>query len=443
MIKKYIKQIMIATYKTVLYFIILGVFIILMGRVNPSLVKLTRTSVIVVFAFSLVTIMMIPVYGNFEIGQRKSKPVFFSTVVSIFMADAAAFLVLVIMGINQYSGKLLFTKGLLFLAATFGVQLFISWFAAHFGNEFYFMIHEPAQTILIQNESTVSRKVVDYILSHDKQFELVNIYDLPQLKEIEFKDVDSIFSVGMGNDFENQLIEYCYYHDINLFHDSDVYDMFAGDTKTRVIDDILMNYYPREKITFFQKIIKRLIDIFASIIFLVVASPIFLIVAIAIRLDDGGPIFYKQERLTKNNRIFKIIKFRSMKLNSGNTPVQNNDDRITKVGHTLRRYRIDEIPQFINILMGDMSLVGPRPESIEIMANILEDVPEFEYRLKVKGGLTGYAQIFGKYNTSPRQKILLDMKYIESFSIVNDIKLILQTFSVFFKSDSTEAFEED
>lgn len=441
MIKKYLKQIMIAAYKIILYVILLSAFIILMGNVNPSLLKLTRTSVIVVFAFSLVSIMMIPVYGNFEIGQRKSKPVFFSTVISIFMADAVAFLVLIIMGINQYSGKLLFTKGLLFLLGTFMLQLFISWFAAHLGNDFYFMMYDPMRTILIQNDSTILRKIEKYILSHDKQFELIKIYTYPQFDSIDFANIDNVVSIGMGTDFENQLIEYCYYHDIELFHDSDVYDMFAGDTKTRVIDDILMNYYPSEKITFVQKILKRLMDIAASIIFLIVASPVFIFVAIAIRLDDHGPIFYKQERLTKNNRVFKIIKFRSMKLNSGNTPVQDNDDRITKIGHKLRKYRIDEFPQFLNILRGDMSLVGPRPESIEIMANILEDVPQFEYRLKVKGGLTGYAQIFGKYNTSPRQKILLDMKYIESFSIVNDIKLILQTFSVFFKADSTEAFE--
>lgn len=437
------KEILISLYKIILYSLLLSVFALLMSRVNPSLLKLTRTSVIVFSAFSLVSIMMIPVYGNFEIGHRKSKPVFFSTVVSLLIADTITYVVLIIMGINQFPIQLMLTKGLFYLSITFLVQLFIAWFAAHLGNDIYFKMYDPMPTIIIENDKKIHCKIEKYILSHDKQYNLINTYSNVRLKDINFINIENVISIGMGSDFENNLIEYCYYNDIDLLHDSDVYDMFSGDTKTRVIDDILMNYYPKEKMTFMQVILKRMIDVLGSFIFLILVSPLFLVIAIAIKIDDGGPVFYRQERLTKDRKVFRIIKFRSMKLNSGNTPVRENDNRITKTGHLLRKYRVDELPQFLNILKGDMSLVGPRPESVEIMAEIVEDVPEFEYRLKVKGGLTGYAQIFGKYNTSPKQKILLDLKYIESISVINDIKLILQTIGVFFKGDSTEAFEED
>ena len=131
-----------------------------------------------------------------------------------------------------------------------------------------------------------------------------------------------------------------------------------------------------------------------------------------------------------------------MKENVQNYSATSDDDRITSVGKVLRKLRIDELPQILNILKGDMSTVGPRPEMLKNVCDYTEALPEFAYRLRVKAGLTGYAQIAGKYNTSPKDKLILDLMYIENYSIWRDIKLILQTLIVFFKSDSTEAFGE-
>lgn len=192
----------------------------------------------------------------------------------------------------------------------------------------------------------------------------------------------------------------------------------------------------------FEKIVKRAFDIFASLLLLIITSPIMLITAIAIKVNDGGNIFYRQARLTENGKEFNIVKFRSMVMNAedltGVVLAKVDDDRITSVGKIIRKYRIDELPQMINILKGDMSFVGPRPERTEIYDDITKTMPEFDYRLCVKAGLTGYAQIYGKYNTTLRDKLLLDLYYIEKYSLVEDLKLLLLTFKVIFKSDSTE-----
>ena len=196
-----------------------------------------------------------------------------------------------------------------------------------------------------------------------------------------------------------------------------------------------------------ERISKRLIDVIGSLILLVLVSPILLLVAIAIKIEDRDDIFYKQVRLTKGGRKFKIYKFRSMVMNAesqtGAILAKENDDRITRVGRFIRKTRLDEFPQLINILKGEMSFVGPRPERPEIFEEITETMPEFAYRLVVKAGLTGYAQIYGKYNTSLRDKLLLDLYYIENYSLIDDIKLILLTIKIIFNKEAAEGIKEE
>ena len=172
-----------------------------------------------------------------------------------------------------------------------------------------------------------------------------------------------------------------------------------------------------------------------------------LIVAVAIKLYDGGPVLFKQERCTINGKIFKIHKFRSMIVDAEkegkSIPATEHDPRITPVGNIIRKLRIDELPQMIDILQGNMSIVGPRPERVEHVEAYTEDIPEFKYRLKVKGGLTGYAQIYGKYNTTAYDKLKLDLMYIQNYSLRLDIRLIFMTVKIMFMKESTEGFEKD
>lgn len=195
-----------------------------------------------------------------------------------------------------------------------------------------------------------------------------------------------------------------------------------------------------------QKIVKRLLDIAISAVGLLITSPLFLLIAISIKCTDRGPVFYKQKRLTQGGKEFKIYKFRTMiqDAEKGGRAVlaRDEDDRILPVGKILRRLRLDELPQLWNILKGDMSMVGPRPERPELMAEIVEEIPEFVYRLKVKAGLTGYAQVYGKYNTTAYDKLKLDLTYIRHYSIFLDLKLILMTPKVMFLKESTEGVKE-
>lgn len=188
--------------------------------------------------------------------------------------------------------------------------------------------------------------------------------------------------------------------------------------------------------------IKRVFDIVISLLGIVVLSPIMLVVAIAIKINDGGSIIYKQERLTKDGKKFKILKFRSMKEDAEADGVarlaSEDDDRITKVGKVLRMVRLDELPQLFNILVGDMSFVGPRPERPELAEELEEEIPAFNLRLQVKAGLTGYAQVYGKYNTDPLDKLKLDLMYINKMNVFMDLQLIFGTVKILFIKDSTE-----
>ena len=192
---------------------------------------------------------------------------------------------------------------------------------------------------------------------------------------------------------------------------------------------------------------KRVIDIVVSLIAAIILSPVFLITAIAIKATDHGPVFYKQVRLTKDGKEFKILKFRSMRVDAEKDGVARlstgeNDSRITPVGKIIRACRVDELPQLFNILIGDLSIVGPRPERPEIASQYCEEMPEFALRLQAKAGLTGYAQVYGKYNTTPYDKLTMDLMYIAHPSIVEDLKIMLATVKILFLPESTEGIAE-
>lgn len=221
--------------------------------------------------------------------------------------------------------------------------------------------------------------------------------------------------------------------------------ILEGCTYRSFVDTPLLKFeYRHIKVT--GAFFKRMNDIIFSALLLIMLSPVLLIVAIAIKLEDHGPVFYVQKRCTLNERVFNILKFRSMIVDAeknGFVPCVDRDPRITRVGAFIRKTRIDELPQLVNILKGDMSFVGPRPERIEHVAKYEEELPEFFYRHTVKGGLTGNAQVFGKYNTSAYDKLRLDMTYIVDRSFLTDLKLILLTIRTVFTPESTTGFSKE
>lgn len=245
----------------------------------------------------------------------------------------------------------------------------------------------------------------------------------------------------------NQILKFCYGRSIRVYMMPKISDVIMmGAEELHVFDTPLL--LTREySLTMEERFIKRMIDIICSSLLLIIASPIMLLTAIAIKVYDRGPVLYKQVRCTQGQREFYIMKFRSMCTDAEKDGVarlaKKNDDRITPIGKFIRKCRIDELPQLINILRGDMSFIGPRPERPEIIAQYIEVMPEFVYRMKVKAGLAGFAQVYGKYNTSPYDKLKLDLTYIENYSLLLDLKLMLLTLKILFLPDSTEGVESE
>lgn len=259
-------------------------------------------------------------------------------------------------------------------------------------------------------------------------------------------DYDAVIIVDVRAELRNDILKFCYQNGIRTYLSPKITDIIMrGATKITLFDTPLM-LIRSKGLTLSQRTFKRLFDILLSLLAMVVAAPIMLITALAIKIEDGGPVFYKQKRVTINGKVFEILKFRSMIVDAekdGNTrPAVDRDPRITRVGNVIRAIRVDELPQILNILKGDMSIVGPRPERVENVQEYTKDFPEFAFRLKVKGGLTGYAQIYGKYNTSAYDKLRLDMEYIENYSLMLDIKLVLTTLRILMSKESTEGFDK-
>ena len=257
---------------------------------------------------------------------------------------------------------------------------------------------------------------------------------------------DAVIINDVPADLRNDILKFCYRNKIRAYLTPKVTDIIVRGAEGIHLFDTPLLLVKGMGLTPVQLLIKRIMDLVVCLLLMVPATPIMLLIALAIKLEDGGPVFYKQARATLNNEVFDILKFRSMIVDAEKAgksiPAKGNDPRITKVGRFIRATRLDELPQLLNIIKGDMSLVGPRPERVEHMHKYGKMVPEFDFRTKVKGGLTGYAQIYGKYNTSPYDKLRLDMMYIEHYSLMLDIKLILLTLRIIFSKESTEGFSK-
>ncbi|MCR4892649.1 MAG: sugar transferase [Lachnospiraceae bacterium] len=244
----------------------------------------------------------------------------------------------------------------------------------------------------------------------------------------------------------NPLVKYCYENSKRIYVMPKITDIILNGSSPVHLFDTPLLLTEGNPLEYEERILKRIMDIILSLILIVVTSPIMLLTALAVKLCDGGPVFYKQVRCTRNFKEFKIIKFRSMIVNAeskgGAMLARQHDPRITPVGRFIRKCRIDELPQLFNVIKGDMSFVGPRPERPEFVRQFMETMPEFVFRMKVRAGITGYAQLYGKYNTRPYDKLKFDLYYIEQYSIWLDIKLMILTFKIIFSLESTEGTKE-
>ena len=258
---------------------------------------------------------------------------------------------------------------------------------------------------------------------------------------------DAVLLNDLPSKTKNKLLKICYEMFKRVYFVPKISDVLVKNSQELNLIDTPIFLNRNNGVNPLRRFIKRFFDLVLSALAIVILSPILIITAIAIKVEDGGPVFFRQERVTIGGKRFMILKFRSMIVDAEKDgrphPAGEKDDRITRVGHFIRAVRIDELPQLINILKGEMSIVGPRPERWEHVEKYTKDIPEFPFRLHMKGGLTGYAQVYGKYNTTALDKLKLDLLYITNYSILLDVQIIFETIKILVHKDSTEGFTNE
>ena len=320
-----------------------------------------------------------------------------------------------------------------------GVLIYIA------GNAVYFKLRPPRAALAILANPEDDQRVLRKFLKESRRYRIAAYVHESDGWERITRAIDAqplVLMFGHGTyELRSRVVRYCYETEKRLLMIPTVDEIFINNAEKCQIDDIPAFLFRNRQMTNEQRIIKRCVDIVGSALGLLVLSPLMLLTAAAIRLHDGGPVFFRQTRVTKDGREFQLIKFRSMVVDAekrGPELAAVRDPRVTPVGRWIRMLRIDELPQLFNILRGDMSIVGPRPERPELVEEYCRVYPEFRYRLKVKAGLTGYAQVFGRYNTLFEDKVKLDLLYIQHFSLIFDFYIMISTIKILFMPSSTE-----
>ena len=396
--------------------------------------------ILVVAIYAVLMIVFTRMYGGMKIGYYRNTEIIFSQIFATVLVNVITYL-------EDSLMMLRLVKVHYFLIMT-GVDLLIiiAWnFVASY---IYRCIFSPRQMLLIHGDRPFDDIIRKFNARKDK-FDICKCISYREGYEKLFKEIleryDAVVLWDIPVDVRNKILKYCYGRSIRVYIMPKISDVILKGADQMNLFDTPILLVREYNLTIEQRFFKRMSDIICALILIVIGSPFMLLTALAVKLYDGGPILYKQIRCTTNNQEFKIMKFRSMRMDAEKDGVarlaSKHDDRITPVGKFIRKVRLDELPQLFNILKGEMSFIGPRPERPEIIRQYLEIMPEFQYRTKVKAGLAGYAQVYGKYNTTPYDKLKLDLYYIENYSLWMDVKLMFLTLKILLTPDSTEGVE--
>ena len=396
---------------------------------------------VVILSFVLLFTVFSSLYGAFKIGISRIHEIIYSFSLATVFTNAVMYLEL-----SLIARELVAIPPILIGIA---YQIIVVAICSFCANTIYFKLYPPRRVVAIFGDDISGFELIKKMGKISERFQIerglnVNTTDLGEIKR-QIDKCEAVVICGIDKNLQKKIISYCYTHEKRTYLLPDVTDIIISNSYNIQISDTPVLMSRNRGLTLEQRILKRTMDLIISAVAIIITSPIMLICAIAIKLDDGGPILFKQNRITINGKIFNVLKFRSMIVDAdkdGAKKAVSDDERITRVGKIIRACRMDELPQLFNILRGDMSLVGPRPERIENVYEYSQKYPEFELRHRVKGGLTGFAQLYGKYNTSPEDKLHMDLIYVETYSLLLDIKLLILTFKVLFMRESTEGFSE-
>lgn len=413
--------------------------------VNVMLDKtyIMKGNFLVIGVYALIITYFISFFGGFKIGVNKKSNVIISQIIGLLISNGIYFIVTVMMaGYMSYIPKFLCYYG-----CTFVVQAVLVTIISYLFMTLYYKVFPPYKVLNIKgnHENNLAFKFASRNDKYNVAGEISFDADIAEIDKM-VDDYDAILINDVPSEKRNRILKICFAKGKRVYITPKISDIIIRSADTLAVFDTPLLLANNSTLNITERVIKRAFDIFLSAFGLIILSPLMILISLAIFIYDRGPVFYRQTRYTKNGKTFRILKFRSMIPNAEKDGVARlaaeKDDRITPVGKFIRATRLDELPQFFNILSGDMSFVGPRPERPEIADEYEKELPEFAFRLRVKAGLTGYAQIFGKYNTTSYDKLKLDMIYVENCSLMMDLKLLLLTLKVIFMKESTEGLEE-
>ena len=381
-------------------------------------------------------------YGALRIGYHKNVELIISQLMGTFIVNFITYF--------QLSLLCLQLMNVVYYLPMTVIQLLWAALWTIISNAVYRSIFPPRELLLVHGDRPIDSIVSKFATRKDK-FTISKTMNVSEgvekicLEALERYDAVVIWDIPV--DDRNKILKFCYGKSIRVYIMPKISDVIlSGAEQLHFFDSplLLTREYP---LKVEERFLQRFIDILFSVLLIIITFPFMIITALLVKCYDGGPILYKQVRCTIDEKEFKIVKFRSMRVDAEKDGVaclaKKNDDRITPIGKFIRRVRLDELPQLFNILKGEMSFIGPRPERPEIIKQYMEVMPEFAYRMKVKAGLAGYAQVYGKYNTTPYDKLKLDLCYIEHYSVWLDLKLMLLTLKVLFTPDATEGVKEE
>ena len=395
---------------------------------------------VLIAIYGLMFAMFAKLYGGLKVGYLKRVDVFYSPTLALLCTNVVEYFEITL--INRWflsPGPMIEMTGLQLI-------LIIIWI---WGSRYiYSKLYRARKLLVIYGDRDPGDDLIHKMNSRKDKYDISGkVHSSVGEREIHklMRNYDGVIIWDLPSMERNRYLKYCFAHSIRCYVSPKISDIILmGSDRIHLFDTPLL-MSRNMGLSIDQRAAKRVMDMVISGIGIVITSPIMLIIALAVKLYDRGPVFYFQERLTVGGRSFMICKFRSMCVDSeknGARLASKHDSRITPVGKVLRNLHLDELPQLFNVFKGDMSLVGPRPERKTIMREYEKELPEFYYRLKVKAGLTGYAQVYGKYNTTPYDKLKLDLFYIENYSFLLDIKLIFMTVKIFFQKEVSEGVDD-
>lgn len=400
-----------------------------------------RGNWVVIAIFAMLYLVYGRVYDAFKVSLYRISEMVYSQVLALLLSDAILYVVIWLLNKDIPAVWPL----LLCIVA----QSLVAAVWSYLAHKWYFKTFPPRRTAIIYDRRAGMEQLIrEYGL--EKKFQVVTtvqVDDCFRSKMQIMNGIQVVFLCGIHSHERNLILKHCVAQDIQVYMLPRIGDLLISGAKPMHLFHLpvlqVTRYEPSPEYLF----CKRLLDIVLSGTALLILSPVMLGVAISIKAYDGGPVFYRQCRLTKDGKTFMVHKFRSMRVDAERDGVArlstgDKDDRITPVGRLIRKVRIDELPQLLDILKGDMSIVGPRPERPEIAEQYEKELPEFSLRLQAKAGLTGYAQVYGKYNTTPYDKLQMDLMYIAHPSLMEDLRIMFATIKILFIPESTEGVAE-